>query len=70
MKRACLCTEKSGSNLIEEIWCVRKMFKQSKKIKKSKKLIDEVQKENKTEKTMECNFMPDPAEKWVVHRKE
>jgi len=46
------------------------MFKQSKKIKKSKKLIDEVQKENKTEKTMECNFMPDPAEKWVVHRKE
>jgi len=29
MKRACLCTQKSGSNLIEEVWCGQEMFKQS-----------------------------------------
>ena len=26
MNRACLCTEKSGSNSVEEIWCGQKML--------------------------------------------
>jgi len=34
MKRACLCTRRSGSNLIEEIWCGQKLFEQSIKIRK------------------------------------
>jgi len=38
MNRACLCTQKSGSNLIEEISCGQKMFEHSLKSKK----IDEV----------------------------
>ena len=29
MKRACLCTQKSGPNLIEEVWCGQEMFKKS-----------------------------------------
>jgi len=47
MKRACLCTQKSGSNLIEEIWCgqkntrhiqVKKSMRFKSKTKQSKKL--------------------------------
>jgi len=32
----------------EEIWCSQKMFKQSMKMKRNKKLIDEAQTKNKT----------------------
>jgi len=51
---------KSGLNLIKDIWCGQKMFKQS---YKNWKKSDEVQKQNKT-KTMHYNFM---LKKWDVH---
>jgi len=55
MKRAYLCTQRSGSNLIEKIWCGQKMLKS-----KKRKKIDEVSKQNKklwiiiTCRKMEC----------------
>ena len=45
MKRACLCTQRSESSLIAEIWCDHKKFKYSTKIKTT---TDEFQTEKKT----------------------
>jgi len=47
MKRACLCTQRSGSNL-RKFGVFKKMFKQSIKIEVKKEMTDELQKKNKT----------------------
>jgi len=55
MKRACLCTQNSGSNLIEEVFgAVKKYLNKEKK----EKIIGEVQKHNKTKKeTTVCSVI-------------
>ena len=68
MKRACPCTERSGSNLVDEIWFVQEMINQTKyKIFKKQKLFDETQKINETKEKL-CSVIL--CQKWDGHSKE
>ena len=72
---ACLCTQMSGSNLSEGIWCVQSIFNNTKKLKNSNKkskklpkLFNDVQKKTKqNRKKQKVCFMPKSIE--CVHRK-